>query len=192
MTFNEIFCILALFLFYGTPAKSELFDQVGWKQNLTTDWGWDSVCWFNWFYASVGNRHFRKNCWAVRALSLVFRVNRFLELRARLLVFVYTTRLRDWFWEHSELGFGRGSPSLDNSARMVPWVWPGVSSTTAKAALKRTRDVPSSSSFDGSRSHRMKNKERVRSIFIEKVVTECSSQSKNWRIWRISKNGIHL
>ena len=29
VTFNEIFCILALFLFYGTPAKSELFDQVG-------------------------------------------------------------------------------------------------------------------------------------------------------------------
>ena len=25
VTFNEIFCILALFLFYGTPAKSELF-----------------------------------------------------------------------------------------------------------------------------------------------------------------------
>ena len=26
VTFNEIFCILALFLFYGTPAKSELFE----------------------------------------------------------------------------------------------------------------------------------------------------------------------
>ena len=39
VTFNEIFSILALFLFYGTPAKSELFDQVGWKQNLTTDSG---------------------------------------------------------------------------------------------------------------------------------------------------------
>ena len=25
VTFNEIFCKLALFLFYGTPAKSELF-----------------------------------------------------------------------------------------------------------------------------------------------------------------------
>ena len=26
VTFNEIFCILAFFLFYGTPAKSELFE----------------------------------------------------------------------------------------------------------------------------------------------------------------------
>ena len=105
VTFNEIFCLLALFLFYGTPSKSELFDQVGWKQNLTTDWGWDSVCWFNWFYASVGV-------------------------------------------EDKEMT--RKSHMKDETRKKVP------------------------------------------SIFIEKVVTEFSCQSKVWSIWKKSKNVSHI
>ena len=91
VTFNEIFCKLALLLFYITPAEyiasgllvtgNGYFGlSVGWKQNLTTDSGWDSVRWFSTDSASVapnGWWKFLKILWFCGAMLQLHSYQRF-------------------------------------------------------------------------------------------------------------------